>query len=70
MGPVKLVERKQGHLWNIKIECPLTLGCQYFVEKIGDHLYIANQYDQNKQQAVQKASLEAIDVIMNDYDLK
>lgn len=70
LGTVKLVEKHVNRMWNVKVECPLTLGCQYYEEKIGDRLYISSQFDQNKQQAIEKASMHAIDVILNDYELK
>ena len=63
LGPVKLIERHQRGIWNVKIECPLTLGCQYYEVKEGDRIYIANQFDQSKQQAIKKASQQAIDVL-------
>jgi len=70
LGSIKLFEKRDKNIWNVKIECPLTLGCQYYEDKQGDHIYISNQFDSNKQLAIEKSSQQAIDIIMNDYDLK
>lgn len=56
--------------WHVKIQCPLTLGCQYYASKNSTSIYIGDHSDVNKEVAIEKAALQAIDIIMNDYDLK
>ncbi len=70
LDSVKLFEKHHRNIWNVKVECPLTLGCQYYEDKQGDHIYLSNQFNLNRQQAIEKSCQQAIDIIMNDYLLK
>lgn len=70
LGSVKLFEKSNRNIWNVKVECPLTLGCQYYEDKQGNHVYLSNQFDSDKQLAIEKSCKQAIDVIINDYRLK
>lgn len=69
LGKVEMLEsyNNRSKMWTIKIVCPLTLGCQYFVDKQGDTKLIGVQSNYNKQQAIENASLEALNIISNDY---
>lgn len=69
LGKLQLNAQKQRNLWVVKIVCPLTLGCQYYNEKDKNNIYLSVQTDINKQIAIEKASQEAIDIILNDYKL-
>ena len=71
LGQIEMVQQfnKQSNLWTVRIFCPLTLGCQFYNNKQGDKKLLGFQSDQNKQQAVEKASKQAIDIILNDYEL-
>ena len=60
---------RQSKVWTVKILCPLTLGCQFYYSKDNDIKLIGYQSDRNKEQAIEKASKQAIDIILNDYDL-
>lgn len=68
------IDMKQSYdnktrLWNIKISCPMALGCQFYEDRRGDSKYIANQSNKDKKIAIARASEQAIDVILNDYQL-
>lgn len=60
---------QKTNTWHVLIICPMTLGCQYYVDKIKDIKYIANQYDHDKNQAINKAAQEAAQIILTDYQL-
>jgi hypothetical protein len=71
LGPVELKQQyhSKTKTWTVKVVCPLALGCQYYEEKDNKHSYLSHYTDINKQVAIEQASKQAIDVIMNDYDL-
>lgn len=71
LGPVELIQNfdQRTRLWTIKVICPMTLGCQFYNNIEGNKRYLSIQSNHNKQQAIEDASNEAIDIILNDYQL-
>lgn len=71
LGKINIRETyiKKTNKWNAMIICPMALGCQYYVDKIKDTKYIANQYDYDRDKARKKAAIEATQIILNDYQL-
>lgn len=70
LGQILMVANYNNRQWVVKIKCPLATGCQYFVDKSGDVKYIGVGYAKNKEIAVDYASRQAIDLLLNDYKLK
>lgn len=69
LGKLEMVESLKNTIWTIKIVCPLTLGCQYYNLKEGKTAYLSKYSSRKKNVAIDMASKEAIDIILNDYDL-
>jgi dsRNA-specific ribonuclease len=69
LGPVEMLQQQNKGIWTIKIVCPLTLGCQYYADKQGDKRFLGVYSHPDKVIAIAEASKQAIDFILNDYDL-
>lgn len=61
---------KRINMWIVKIVCPLTIGCQYYIDKNQTYTFIGVGQDRNQQAAREKASKQAIDMLLNDYKLQ
>lgn len=69
LGKLEMFESFKNNIWTIKIVCPLTLGCQYYNLKEGKTAYLSKYSSRKKNIVIDMASKEAIDIILNDYDL-
>lgn len=72
LGKIETVEfyDNKKRSWVVKIICPLTLGCQFYVDKSANNVFIGVGYNKNKQMAYEYAAKQAIYVILNDYQLQ
>lgn len=69
LGQIQSTIGKQNNQWSVKIKCPLTIGCQFYVDKVNDIKYIGVGYNRDKTVAIENASKQAIDLLLNDYNL-
>lgn len=70
LGKISTVEKKINNQWLIKIKCPLTIGCKYYVDKSNTFTFIGVGSNSDKTIALENASAQAIDILLNDYQLK
>lgn len=70
LGQIDLNIFRDKNIWVVRIKCPMTTGCQFFVAKTLKDKFIGVGRNRDKNIAIDLASKQAITLLLNDYMLK